>query len=259
MKKLLCITLAVFLIFSVFCLDAFAENNLCSTDNISATLLRAGGGGSSGGGSGGSSSSGGSTYYPGTYGRGSWVSDLINTIMVPIVFCSSAIAFYYKLSKRSKKSKKLIKQIQSSDNAWKYKNIQKTVEESFYAIQNAWTNSDLTDATEYLSDELLESFSIRLNWMKHRNEQNILKNITLLKALPVAVYDDKDNSRDHIWFYIKGRMIDYTVNTDTMTKTDGSTSAKSFVEYWQYIRRDDRWVLNKILQKNEENKIAFTE
>ena len=117
----------------------------------------------------------------------------------------------------------------------------------------------MTDATKYLSDELLESFNIKLNWMKHRKEKNILKNITLLKTLPVSVYDDSDNSRDHIWFYIKGKMVDYTINTETMTKTDGSKSTTSFVEYWQYIRKDDRWVLNKILQKNEEDKIAFTE
>lgn len=258
MKKLLCILLTSILVLSLFSFTAFAEHTN-RIESTSITQLRAGGGGGSNAGSSGGGGSSGSSYHYIPYGRGSWVSALINAVMLPIIFCSSAIAFYFKLSKRSRKSKKLIKQIQSSDNAWKFKNIQKTVEESFYAIQNAWTNLDMTDATKYLSDELLESFNIKLNWMKHRKEKNILKNITLLKTLPVSVYDDSDNSRDHIWFYIKGKMVDYTINTETMTKTDGSKSATSFVEYWQYIRKDDRWVLNKILQKNEEDKIAFTE
>ncbi len=258
MKKLLIIILAILLVFSVFCFSSFAETSLCNTDSPATSLLRAGGGGS--GNSGGSSSGGsGGSGHHGTTGGGSWLSDLITLIMLPFVFCSSVIVFYYKLSKRNRKSRKLIKQIQNSDNAWKFSDIQKIVEESFYTIQNAWSQLDMTPAKQYMSQELFESFSIKLNWMKLRKEKNILENISLIKALPVAVYDDKDNNRDHIWFYIKGRMVDYTVDTETMIKINGNTTATNFVEYWQFIRKDDNWVLNKILQKNEEDKIAFTE
>ena len=86
-----------------------------------------------------------------------------------------------------------------------------------------------------------------------------MENIQLLKSLPVAVHDDHDNSRDYIWFYIKGRMIDYTINTDTQLIIEGSSSPSSFVEYWKFVRKDGRWVLNKILQKDEVDQIPFTE
>jgi hypothetical protein len=95
--------------------------------------------------------------------------------------------------------------------------------------------------------------------MAYRNEKNVLDKIRLVQALPVAVHDDPDNARDYIWFYIKGRMVDYTINTKTQMKISGSTHSTSFVEYWQFIRQGDDWVLHKILQKDEANQIPFTE
>ena len=80
-----------------------------------------------------------------------------------------------------------------------------------------------------------------------------------MAALPVAVHDDPDNSRDYIWFYIKGKMIDYTINTNTQMKISGNTFPTAFVEYWQFTRKGNSWVLHKILQKDEEDQIPFGE
>ena len=86
-----------------------------------------------------------------------------------------------------------------------------------------------------------------------------MEKIRLVKALPVALHDDPDNSRDFIWFYIKGNMIDYTIDTSTQEIIEGHTFPSSFVEYWQFVRKEDRWVLSKILQDDEEDQIPFVE
>lgn len=152
-----------------------------------------------------------------------------------------------------------MKQLMESDNAWKYKDICATIENSFFIIQTAWREMDMTPAAEYMSGDLFQNFQTKLNWMAFKNQKNILENIRLVKALPVAVYDDIDNSRDFIWFFIKGKMVDYTIDTETQQKTDGSTHPTAFVEYWKYIRRDNRWVLDQILQKDETDKIPFND
>ena len=90
-------------------------------------------------------------------------------------------------------------------------------------------------------------------------EQNVLEKIRLLQALPVAVHDDRDDSRDFVWFYIKGRMVDYIIDTEKQMKVSGSTSPASFVEYWKFTRRENNWVLSQILQKNEAEQIPFSE
>ena len=149
--------------------------------------------------------------------------------------------------------------LERKDSAWKYKNIQKQVRVAYFAIQNAWTTANLEPAKPYMSDELFESFQTKINWMIFKNEQNILKQIKLKEAIPVAVCDHADDTLDHVWFYIKGRMIDYTINTQTNAKISGNAMPENFEEYWQFTRTEKNlWVLNKILQKDEADQIAFT-
>ncbi len=258
-KKTISLIIVILIFISCLCITAYAEN----TDTFyssTITPLRAGGGSSGGGGSGGGSSGGGSSAHHSVTGRQSTpFGAVVQFVMITLVLFSSSILFYIKLTKRSRKAKKLMNQIMQSDNAWKYKDISATVEDSFIAIQTAWSNMDMTPSAQYMSEELYDSFQTKLSWMSYRNQKNVLENIKLIRALPVAVHDDPDNSRDHIWFYIKGRMVDYIIDTNTQLKISGNTSAAFFEEYWQFIRKENSWVLNKILQKNESDQISFTE
>lgn len=256
MKRIISIIICIIII-SCTSINVFAGNTVIS-DNHPAISLRAGGG-SGGGGGGSGGSGGGSSHSSGTGRQPTLLESIIDIIMIPFVFFSSTIVFYIKMTKYSRKSKKLMKQMKQSDNAWKYKDISRTVTDCYFAVQTAWADMDMTPASQYMSEELFDSFQIKLNWMKYRKEKNILKDIRLIQALPVAVHDDSDNSRDFIWFYIKGRMVDYTIDTETQLKVGGKTSPASFVEFWQFIRKDDNWVLNKILQKNESEQIPFSE
>ena len=256
MKRIFAILLIGIFLISCLNISAFADNE-AFPDTVAP--LRAGGGGSGGGGGGGSSggSSGGTRGYRGSryYNPFSWV---IHIIMLPFALGGS-IVFALRLSKRARKSKKLMKEIAKSDNAWKFKDIEAYVKEGFYKIQVAWSEGDMLPAREYMSKELYDSFQTKLRWMRLRSEQNVIRDIKLIDALPVSVQDSSDNSMDHIWFYIKAKMIDYTINTETNAKVEGSTAPTKFVEYWQFVREDDCWVLNKILQEDESDRIAFTE
>ena len=258
MKRRLLIVLIVSLLLSCFSFVSFAKNTEPS-QNISVTPLRAGGGSSGGGGGGGGGGGSSHSHHSGSGRQPTLFESIFQFIMLPFILFSSSIVFYIKLSKRSRKSKKLMKQMMKSDGAWKYKNITSTVEECYFAVQNAWSEMDMTPASQYMSEKLFENFQSKLSWMSDRNEKNVLENIRLLSALPVSVYDDPDDSRDYIWFYIKGKMVDYTIDTSTQSKISGSSSAASFVEYWQFVRKNDKWVLNEILQKDESDKIPFTE
>lgn len=258
MKKIFCLVLVGIMIFSLFATPVFAGN----TNEAKATssiVLRAGGGGGGSGGGGGGGGGSGCPHHSGNGRPMTLLGSILQYCLIAFMFFFSSIIFYIQLTKRSRKAKKMMKQLTQSDNAWKFKDISDTVSNSFYAIQNAWADLDMTPASQYMSDDLFERFQTKLNWMKYRKEKNILEKVQLLHALPVSVYDDNDNSRDYIWFYIKGKMVDYTINTETQLKISGSTSSSSFVEYWQFVREEDTWVLNEILQKNEADKIPFVE
>lgn len=260
MKKIICLILLTIIMISVLAITVYANDaDYCC--NLPPVSLRAGGGSSGGGGgsSGGSSGGGSHSHSSGSGRQPTLFESVFGFIMLPFVLFSSSIVFYIQLTKRSRKAKRLMKQMKRGDSAWKYQYVSSNVEESFLAIQQAWTDMDMSTASQYMSDELLDSFQTKLNWMKYKNQKNVLEKIRLIEALPVAVYDDSDNSRDYIWFYIKGRMVDYTIDTDTQLIVEGRTTPSSFVEYWKFVRKENNWVLDSILQKNEENQIPFVE
>ena len=258
MKKVFCLILISLILISFLGVTTYARN--ADDRTLYPTfLLRAGGGSSGGGGGGGGGGSSSHSHSSGNGREPTLIESVLSFILFLLVFFSSSIILYFQLSKRSRKAKKLMKKIKQSDVAWKYKDVSSDVKEGFFAIQCAWTDMDMRKASKYMSDELCDSFQTKLNWMKFKNQKNVLEKIRLVKALPVAVHDDLDNSYDYIWFYIKGNMIDYTIDTSTQEIIDGHTFPFSFVEYWQFVRKDGKWVLNKILQDDEEDQIPFVE
>ena len=256
----------IILIFSCsLILSTFIEVKALSVhvDNFSSEVvfLRAGGGSSGGGSSGGSSGGGSHTHSNGrNYFRRpvSILGTILHSIIIGVIFFGSFIVFYLKVVRSSINSRRLLKILKNSDKSWNYKLIEKCVIDTYYIVQECWTKMDMEPAFDYLSDDLYEEFKIKLEWMKMGNRRNILKKISLVDLKPVSVYDDNDDSKDLIWFYIKGKMIDYTINTETNEKLEGNDYSKSFVEFWKFVKTsDDKWVLDKILQEDERDKIKF--
>ena len=229
-------------------LDTIKNNNIM--------MMRAGGG-SSGGSSGGTSS--GSHSGRGNYSTRpmSLLERILNYMIFWFLFFFSAIIFYVKVLRASINSKRLLKMIDDKDLTWNYKGMEKQVIQAFYSIQESWTDMDMTNSKDYMDNDLYEQFQMKLEWMKMGDKQNILKRIRLIDLKPISIHDDEEDERDLVWFYIKGKMVDYTINTSTNEKIEGSNYAKSFVEFWKFVKKDNRWVLAKILQKEEADKIPF--
>ena len=220
------------------------------------TILRAGGVSSSGGhsSSGGSSSS---RHY-GRRGYSSPLSNIISAIIFIIIIFASTIILYFKVLRASFNSKRYLRLLDNKDITWKYKTIEKRVIETFYIVEEAWTNNDISKAKDYMDKDLYENFKSKLEWMDINNRRNILKKIRLVNLKPVSVYDDKDDNKDLIWFYIKGKMIDYIVDTKTNSIVSGDTKNKSFIEFWKFVKNENNnWVLSEILQEDESKKIGL--
>ena len=262
MKRVFCLLAVVSLLLSMLIIPVSAQDSCERLDSAIASrfVLRAGGGTSGGsGGSFGGSSSGSHSHNSNHRSSSDPFSMLFGLFLFLLIGSASAIVFRFRLSRSARNTKKLMTLLHKKDSAWKYKHIQRQVRDSYFAIQKAWSHSDMQSAKQHMSDNLYDTFQTQLNWMKVKNQRNVLKNVRLREAIPVSVHDDRDDSLDHVWFYIKGRMIDYTVDTQTNQRLEGSPFPESFGEYWQFIRTEgDRWVLNQILQEDRADEIAFT-
>ena len=219
------------------------------------TILRAGGGSS--GGSHSSSGGSSSSRHYGRRGYSSPLSNIISAIIFILILFASTIILYFKVLRASFNSKRYLRLLDNKDITWKYKTIENRVIETFYVVEEAWTNNDMVKAKDYMDKDLYENFKSKLEWMDINNRRNILKKIRLVNLKPVSVYDDKDDNKDLIWFYIKGKMIDYIIDTKTKSIVSGNTKNRSFVEFWKFVKNDDKWVLSEILQEDESKKLGL--
>ncbi|WP_010238561.1 Tim44 domain-containing protein [Clostridium arbusti] len=228
----------------------------------SLVLARAGGGhGGTGGHSSSSSSSGSVSHSSSSYNRNGSIgtlSSIVGTILFISVFLLSglrskdfSINTCLLLNEQSKKARKLIIRLSQIDNSYNYNPLIKRVSDCFYIVQKAWMERNQIIAKNYMNKNIYELHEIKTNWMKIRNEKNILKRIKILNIKPVCVNSYKNKSSDNLWFYIKATMADYTIDDRTSKVTGGSVFNKIFIEYWKFVRSDNRWVLAEIRQTNE--------
>ena len=257
MKKILIILLILFTLSSIL----ITNNNLNENNYTIRYELRAGGGGggsSGGGGNGGTSSSHGHTNNSNRNGTSHPISIFINHVLFIFSMFIGSIVFYNKILKSSINSKRYLKILGKKEPSWKYRNIEEQAIETFYILQESWTNMDLNPAKPYMSEKLYDNFTTKLNFMEMCNKRNVLKKIQLKDIKPVSINDDEEDDKDYIWFYIKGKMIDYIINTKTDEIIDGNTYRMSFIEFWKFTRQGkDKWVLTKIKQKDEAHTINF--
>lgn len=219
-------------------------------------FARAGGGNS---GTGSSASSGNSVHSTSHISGPKNVIERVITDGFFIIFLFySSILLKIKLSKLKRTNKLKMKKIRKQDITWNYKNLEKIVIESYFIIQEAWKNNDFSKASHFMMPDLVEQFQIKLNWLEVQNRKNIMDKIELLSAFPISFHDDIEDEKDYIWYYIKGKMVDYIIDTETEKVVSGCKYKKVFIEYWQFKKnKENKWVLNKIMQEDEQDKLPI--
>lgn len=179
-------------------------------------FARAGGGTSGGHSSGHTSSS-----NHNSSNNGSSSSDdlgVVGKIIMAMIFGIPAavfVIFKIRLNNKSVKCISDINELSKSDYNWNYENIKKNIEEAFYKVQIAWMERDQGIAKEYMSDKLYSKHKLETENMKLRREKNILENLTLLGVIPRSVQNNEGIDMDCIWFEIRAKAKDYTINEDT--------------------------------------------
>jgi len=215
---------------------------LLSTDYC---FARAGGGGSGGGGGGGG---------------------IVGLILLPFVLIYSAIVTA-KLRKKMAHVQELTTKLEKTDHIWNYRTMKARVEEVFFKVQHAWMERDQDIAKDCMSDRIYMKHKEQTDEMIRNGTKNMLANMNIEDIMIYSISDYKDDSMDTFSAYIKGSMIDYTINTRTGSLASGKeedrTTSNGFKEIWVFLRKGNTWVLDEIDESvtiGEVNQgVAFTE
>jgi len=182
-------------------------------------------------------------------GGGGKGGGIITIILLPFFIVYSAILTRL-VRKKNQESKKLLAKIEALDNSWDLNRIKARIEIAFFKIQEAWMARDQDIAKDYMSERLYNKHKAQTDQMIKENRKNNLERINLTEAKVVEVVDYVDDSKDSLWVYIEGSMIDYIVNSETGEHISGEKDeAEDFSELWKFMKNNsNEWVLDEIDQ-----------
>lgn len=182
-------------------------------------------------------------------GGGGGKGGILTIILLPFLIVYSAILTHL-VRKKNRESKKLLAKIEAIDSSWDLNKIKARIEIAFFKIQEAWMARDQDIAKEYMSERLYNKHKAQTDQMIKENRINNLERINLKEAKVVEVVDYVDDSKDRLWVYIEGSMIDYIVNSETGEHISGETDeTEDFSELWKFMKNyNNEWVLDEIDQ-----------
>ena len=213
-KIVLIVTTILFVTFSDYC------------------FARAGGGGGSGGGGGG----------------GGIFTTILAFILAPF-FIIYSIIVSIKLTHRNNKVQDLTAELEKGDKIWNHRNMMATVEQVFFKVQKAWMERNQDLAMDVMSERIYQKHKLQTDEMIANGTKNVLAKMNLEAIMIISISDYIDNSQDTFSVFLKGSMIDYTIDDKTNAVISGDNSKpETFKEIWTFIRDRQKWILDEIDQ-----------
>lgn len=125
-----------------------------------------------------------------------------------------------------------------------------SVMDSFFKIQSAWMNRDLTPAAVLLTAQMRQVFQSDIDQLLREKRTNRLENIAVRNVEIVEAW--QESGQDYITTLIYANLLDYTTDDATGQVVSGSkTDPVKFEEYWTFTRPvgSNPWQLTAIDQK----------
>jgi predicted lipid-binding transport protein (Tim44 family) len=140
--------------------------------------------------------------------------------------------------------------IRQMDGSFNEERFCDQVMDSFFKIQGAWMNRDLTGVSGLLGEEIRRTFQDDIDRLVREKRVNRLENIAVRNVEIVEAW--QENGQDFITTLIYANLLDYTTDDSTGQVVSGSkTDPVKFEEYWTFTRPvgSGAWKLAAIDQK----------
>jgi len=109
------------------------------------------------------------------------------------------------------------------------------IEKAFVLLQDAWTKQDISSVRSFISDGIVERFSLQFEEQKAKGFRNRMKDVNVQQVRMAQV--ETDDVFDTITVAISASAVDFNESLETGKKISGSTIPESFTEYWSFVRR----------------------
>ncbi len=154
-------------------------------------------------------------------------------IILTIIFMTVLIIIFCKIARKSKQTvlkkttvdeNKIEEQIKKYIPDFNRAEFLKQGFKTYCDIQNAWINFSIQDVQDRITDELLNMYQSQLDAMEIKDEQNIIKDITLRSSMLKNVICQNGVVTVTTGYTID--LYDYIINKSTGKVTSGTSSKK---------------------------------
>ncbi|MGN6370437.1 MAG: zinc-ribbon domain-containing transport protein [Phycisphaerae bacterium] len=135
-----------------------------------------------------------------------------------------------------------IQSLRNTDPAFDPTRFYARIETAFLAIQNAWSTQNLDPVRPFISDAILERFSIQFDEQKFLGYRNLMKNVSVESVRLASV--ESDHLYDTATVRIRASAIDMELTPDG-TLRGGSPTTEPFTEYWSFLRKRGAQTVNQ--------------
>jgi predicted lipid-binding transport protein (Tim44 family) len=121
--------------------------------------------------------------------------------------------------------------------------------DTFFKIQAAWMNRNLSPVSTLLTDEMKRTFQGDIDTLLKEKKINRIENIAVRNVDITEVW--QESGQDFITILFYANLLDYTVDDSTGAVVTGSkTDPVKFEEYWTFTRPvgNNPWQLSAINQ-----------
>jgi len=105
---------------------------------------------------------------------------------------------------------------------------------AFIAIQDAWSNQDLSTVKRFISDGVCERFSISIEMQKAEGLRNLMEDIRILDSKIVSITSDQHFDTIHVEIRAQARDTDIDLETGKRIRTN---TTAPFTEFWSFLRK----------------------
>jgi len=142
-----------------------------------------------------------------------------------------------------------ISNIRQMDPSFDESRFKETAMDSFFRIQAAWMNRDLSSVTPMLTDEMKTTFQADIETLKREKKINRIENIAVRTVEITEAW--QESGQDFLTARFYANLLDYTVDDSTGEVITGSKAEPvKFEEYWTFTRPvgNNTWKLSAITQ-----------
>lgn len=160
------------------------------------------------------------------------------------------------LIKQSQQTKDTLSVAGAHDPIWNEERITSFATSLFVRYQTDWSQLNAESIRSYTTPEYYQHTALLMMVLQSMGRRNIVDQVEV-KGTIIDAVDSTDNTKDKVVIEFQARSHDKLIDTndDAVLFTDDAT----FIEFWQFVRRGDEWLLDDIRQSNRNANLIHDE